>query len=266
MRWLPALLAVLAAAAFAPAAAAHPDDILPDLDQVAPTGLQVSKVTVNGKRRFRLGFASASANVGPGPLTLHGFRRSRRVAEMQVDQIIDQVPGTKRLIRDVGRMSYVVHPDHRHWHLLGFESYELRRAGSDPKTVRRDRKTGFCLGDRYAIPEAPRLTGFNPTPAQGDTCGLGRPDLLGLFAGISTGYADRYEAQIEGQYIDITNTPSRNYVLVHTVNPDGLLVESDYSNNSSSVLFSLRWRKDRSAEPRIEVLAKCPMTASCPAG
>ena len=261
-RSLVLLAASAALAAFAPAAAA--DDVLPDLDQVAPTGLQVSKVVVKGQTRFRLGFASAAANVGPGPLTLHGFRRSTKVPEMQVNQLIDQVSGTKRLVRDVGRMSYVVHPDHRHWHLLGFERYEIRRPGSDKPSVRHDRKTGFCLGDRYSIPEAPRLAGFNPTPAQGDTCGLGQPDILGLFAGISTGYADRYEAQIEGQYIDITEAPSRKYVLVHTVNGDGKLIESDYTNNASSALFSLTWPKGRSAEPRVRVLRKCPMSASCP--
>jgi len=262
-RFLALLLPALAALVLAAPATADSTDILPDLDQVAPTGLQVASAKVNGKRVFRLGFASASANVGPGALTLHGFRQNTwRV--MQVDQLVDQVAGARRLIRDVGRMSYIVHPDHRHWHLLGFERYEIRLPGSDRPSVRRDRKTGFCLGDRYAIPEAPNLSGFNPTPAQGDTCGLGQPDLLGLFAGISTGYGDRYEAQIEGQYIDITDAPSRKYVLVHTVNPDGKLFESDYSNNASSVLFSLDWYQGRSREPRVRVLRKCPMSASCP--
>ena len=35
----------------------------------------------------------------------------------------------------------------RGWHLLRFERYELRHAGSR-KVLVRDRKTGFCLGDR----------------------------------------------------------------------------------------------------------------------
>ena len=259
-----AVVAALAALALtATPGVAAPGDVLPDLDQIAPTGLQVSSRLVNGKRVFRLGFASAAANVGPGPLTLHGHRKSRKT-DMRVDQLVTGVDGSQRLLRDVGRMSYTVHPDHRHWHMLGFERYELRIPGNDKPSLRADRKTGFCLGDRYAIPDASSLPGFRPAPLQGDTCGIGRPDLMGLFVGISTGWADRYEAQIEGQYIDITEAPARKYVLVHTVNSDGLILESDYTNNASSVLFSLAWPDGRGAEPRIRVLRKCPMTASCP--
>src|SRR6266536_345394 len=39
---------------------------------------------------------------------------------------------------------------HQHWHLHGFDRYELRRAGAAPVLVR-DRKSGFCLGDRYRV-------------------------------------------------------------------------------------------------------------------
>jgi hypothetical protein len=259
----PFLVAVLAAlAALAAPAAAHPGDVLPDLDQVVPSGLQVSTLKVGPHRIFRLGFASASANVGPAPLTLHGHRPNRRQTTMAADQLVTQTVGSPRLIPGVGKMSFIVHPDHRHWHLLGFERYELRRPGSDKPSVRHDRKTGFCLGDRYAIPQAPGLPNFSATPLQGDTCGLGRPDLLGLFVGISTGWADRYEAQIEGQYIDITDAPSRKYVLVHTVNPDRRIAESDYSNNSSSILFSLSWLNGRHRLPRVSFLSRLAHSSS----
>ena len=262
LAWLLAcVLGVLVAAA---PAQAHPDDVLPDLDQMVPTDLVVKSEMVGPHRVFRLGFASAAANVGAGPLTLHGYRRTRKVATMRVDQLIDQTEGPVRLLRDVGKMSYVVHPDHRHWHLLGFERYELRRPGDDRPSVRTDRKTGFCLGDRFAIPEAPTLPGFSPAPLQGDTCGLGQPGLLGIFAGISTGWGDRYEAHIEGQYIDITDAPSRKYVLVHRVNVDSKIAERDYTNNASSVLFSLNWLNGRRELPRIQVLRRCPRSASCP--
>ena len=266
MKWISSIFAAaLAALAIAAApAAAGPADVLPDLDQIAPTGLQVSSRLVKGKRVFRLGFASASANIGPGALFVSGFRKSTRTPDMQVDQIVTQATGQPRLQRDVGTMTYAIHPDHRHWHLLGFERYELRIPGNDKPSIRHDRKTGFCLGDRYPIPEARSLAGFNPIPRHGDTCGSNQPDLLGLFIGMSTGYADRYEAQIEGQYVDITDAPERNYVLVHTVNPGGRILESDYTNNAASVLFSLTWPDGRDAEPKVRVLRKCPRSASCP--
>lgn len=258
-------LAVLLLAVLTPApAVAHENDVLPDLDQIVPTDLVVKSKMVGPHRVWRLGFASAAANVGAGPLTLHGYRRSRKVTSMRVDQLINQLSGGVRLLRDVGRMSYVVHPDHKHWHLLGFEKYELRAPGDDRVSLRTDRKTGFCLGDRYAIPGADKLVGFNRVPLQGDTCGLGRPGLTSLFVGISTGWADRYEAHIEGQYIDITDAPSRKYVLVHRVNVDGRIAESNYANNASSVLFSLNWLNGRDEAPRLTVLRRCPGTATCP--
>ena len=259
-----AVLALLALAA--PAMAGQPGDVLPDLDQEVPQDLMVERVVLaGGKVRFRLGFASAAANVGAGPLTLHGRRTSRAVKRMSVNQLINQSAGGLRIVRDVGELSYVVHPDHKHWHLVDFERYELRAPGDDRPSIRRDRKTGFCLGDRYPIRGASALPGFNPTPLQGDQCGIGRPGLTSLFVGISTGYADRYEAQLEGQFIDITQAPARTYVLVHSVNTNGRIVEADTTNNSSSVLFRLSWPRGRNALPRVRVLRRCPDTPTCPA-
>ena len=259
-----AVLALLALAA--PAVADQPGDILPDLDQEVPRDLMVERVVLaNGQLRFRLGFASAADNVGAGPLTLHGRRPSRAVKRMAVDQLIDQSTGGLRVERDVGEFSYVVHPDHKHWHLVDFERYELRAPGDDRPSIRSDRKTGFCLGDRYPIAGASALPGFNPSPMQGDQCGLGRPGLTSLFVGISVGWGDQYAAQLEGQYIDITNAPARNYVLVHSLNTNGRIVESDDTNNSSSVLFRLSWPRGRRALPRVKVLRRCPDTPTCPA-
>jgi hypothetical protein len=255
------LIALAALAATGAPAPAH--DILPDLDQVAPSDVSVRSERIKGRKHFRLGFASASANVGNGPLTLHGYRRSLATGVMRVDQLIQQSTGDQRLVRDVGTMSYIVHPDHRHWHFMGFERYEIRRA-RDFRLMRGDRKTGFCLGDRYAIPQAPSLVGFNPVPLQGDTCGLGMPGLLGVFAGISTGWADRYEGHIEGQYIDITGLKAGRYVLVHRVNPEARIVENDYSNNSSSALLQLSWPLGRHRLPRLTVRKVCYSSAYCP--
>jgi hypothetical protein len=243
------------------AAPAGAVDVLPDLDQIVPTDISVrGKLVSGGRRVFRLGFGSASANVGPGDLTIHGYRPDRRVNRMRVDQLVDQSEGPARLLRDVGEMAFIVHPDHRHWHFLGFERYQLRHGG---QLVRTDRKTGFCLGDRYAIPQAPTLEGFNPTPLQGDTCGLAQPSLVSLFAGISTGWADRYEPHIEGQHIDITGLRAGTYVLTHVVNLNRTILESDYSNNASSVRLTLRWPDGPRVSPRMRILKRCPATPTC---
>jgi len=245
------------------AAGSGATEMLPDLDQAAPGDLSAIRVSVGGNTRFRLGFSSAAENVGRGPLTIHGFRRGTKTKKMQADQLIRQTDGGVRLVRNVGGMVYVVHPDHRHWHSIGFARYEIRKPGDNRPSVRSDRKTGFCLGDRYRAPDAKKLPNFRPFPEQGDTCGLGKPGLTGLFAGISVGYGDRYEANIEGQFVDVTPAPAGNYVLVQTVNPDRKIVESNYDNNQSSTLFSLAWPKGRDQAPAVRVLKTCPSSEEC---
>lgn len=258
-----ALLGAMMIAALC-AAPASAQDLLPDLDQRVPTGLEVKRVQAGAKLAFHLGFDSAAANVGDGPLSLFAHRASRREVTMSVNQFVSQQRGLPRVVRDVGVMSYVVHPDHKHWHLLGFERYEIRVPGRPHSPLRRDRKTGFCLGDRYAVPNARALPAFDPAPAQPDLCGIGRPDLLSLFSGISVGYGDEYVAHLEGQHVDVTGLPAGQYVLVHTVNTDGKLVERDYTNNESSLLFSLTWPDGMRALPRVRELRRCPDTSDCP--
>ena len=78
--------------------------------------------------------------------------------------------------------------------------YELRRA--DGSLVGPDRKTGFCLGNRYEI--RPHLE-REPGPHFG--CGKNKPDALGVKR-ISVGYGDDYDAHLEGQEFEITGLPA----------------------------------------------------------
>ena len=249
----------------APALAATPSngDLLPNLDQAAPADIHVSDRGYGGPRRYQLGFESATGNVGRGPLTIHGYRAPGQKA-MRVDQLVSTSAGPSRQIRSVGVMRYTVHPDHRHWHFVGFARYELRRGNSGRAAVpRADRKTGFCLGDRYALPGARRLEGFSPFPQQADQCGLGKPGLRGLFAGISVGYGDAYGAFLEGQFINLWGLSAGRYTLVHTANPDRTLLESDYSDNSSSAALRLSWPRGTGSKPRVRVLKTCENSARC---
>jgi hypothetical protein len=150
LRLLPALLATLllaAAASALPRGDADAPQLLPDLEQEPPSQLIVTRA----KGTYRLGFRSAVRNVGAGPLVIIGHRGDRSVDTMVADQGVTRENAPGALIRRVGRLRYVVSPDHRHWHLLGFQRYALARP--DGRVVVRDRKTGFCLGDRYAVGE-----------------------------------------------------------------------------------------------------------------
>jgi len=52
-------------------------------------------------------------------------------------------------------------------------------------------------------------------------------------------------------------------VLVQTTNPDRRIVESNYDNNQSSVLFALSWPRGRHQTPAVRVLERCPRTQEC---
>jgi hypothetical protein len=105
---------------------------------------------------------------------------------------------------------------HGHYHFLGFASYQL--LDSLGQSVASGRKVSFCLLD--GLRWDPRAAPF----------GHFHCDLQG----IQSGWADVYDAGLPGQWIDVTDVPPGTYTLVITMNPDRLIEESDYSNNSAS--------------------------------
>jgi serine protease len=236
---------------------------LPDLDQETPTQLTIEADRSGRAVVYRLGFRSAVRNVGDGPLILDGARPDTRTPYMTVQQIIEGPGDSPWIVPNVGRMAYVSSPDHSHWHYLQFERYELqgyalRQAGAKRPLVT-DRKTGFCLGDRYRVTTRfiPRAA---PTKVYRSRCGLYETELLHLRQGISVGYGDDYSAFLEGQDLPLSGLRNGRYVLVHRVNRDRSLHELSYANNTASLLVDLRWRK---GVPSVRVLRTCPDTDRC---
>jgi hypothetical protein len=233
---------------------ARPDEVLPDLDQVAPRTLSV----VVEEGRERLVFISAVENVGRGPLVVVGRRGETLEPEMSARQVIRRAGGGTTEYPLRMPLEYVVSETHEHWHLLGFESYELRTPAGEP--LGRDRKTGFCLGDRYDAGNE-RIPGEPPFPAWTQNCGKEQPERLRILQGISPGYGDDYVPRLEGQYVDVTDVPAGRYVLVHRANPEGDVRESDYENNAASVLLQLR--RPAAGPPEVRVLATCQASERC---
>ncbi len=244
---------------------AQDGDLLPDLDVLAPSDLVVQSAVVDGKRRFRLSFASAAENVGRGPLIIEGTRGSIGDPRMDADQVVRRSDGTERRIPGVGQLEYVVDPTHDHWHLLTFMTYELRRAKGF-KLVRPDEKTGFCLGDRYAATRWSELPDRAARPVYLTNCGLRDRSLLKVVEGISVGYGDNYEPWRDAQWIDVTGLAAGRYVLIHRVNADRSLLEARRANNASSLAISITWPRGKKRLPRVRVLATCAGTARCRAG
>ncbi len=233
----------------------RPDERLPDLDQRAPAEL----VVVPAGRTFRLGFASSTENRGRGPLVIHGVRRAG--GPMIADQVVERRGGATRVVRDVGRLHYELHSPHHHWHLQSFVRYELRRA-HDFGLVVRDRKSGFCLIDRWGR-ASPRLAGTGPPRFVGD-CGAGQPDARRVVEGTSVGYVDRYPAFFHGQSLDVSRLSAGRYVLVHRANPERAMRELRYSDDAASVLLRLSWADGHTSAPRVSIIRRCEASERCP--
>jgi serine protease len=234
---------------------------LPDLDQEVPSELQVTKTTASGgEPSYVIGFRSAVLNIGDGPLVIKGHRAPSESA-MTADQIVERDDGSSDVVAGIGSLRYVHSYDHQHWHYLRFDRYELRRAGTS-RVLARDRKTGFCLGDRYRATNV-RISNPAPQPVYVGRCGFDNPGLQAIEEGISPGYGDDYSAFLEYQDLPLDGLENGRYVLVHRVNSDRRIHERSYTNDAASVLLDLRWRL---GVPHLRLLASCPDSARCDGG
>jgi hypothetical protein len=224
-----------------------PRELLPDFDQRAPFRL----ILVGTK----LGFASATDNVGDGPVWVRGSRRSA-TAPMHARQLVRLSDGTVRTWDGAGRLRYTPSPTHTHWHLLDFQRYELRSL--DGSLIVRDRKTGFCLADHYGL-AARRVQRFAGGLFYGN-CQQGNPGALSVEQGTSPGYTDLYPPHFHGQNLELRGVPAGDYVLVHRANPEQLLEELDYTNNAASLRIRLTWSD---GVAKVRTLRTCQASASC---
>ena len=184
-------------------------------------------------------FGSAVDNVGHAALVVEGRREGGVMLAWQI-------AGAGRYALPTP-LRYVRSRTHRHWHLVDFERYELKRDGT---LVGRDHKTGFCLNDAYETQP------LNRAPHWSGDCARNRPRARGVREGISPGFGDDYVPEKEGQSIDVTALPPGRYVLVHIANPERAIRESSYANNAASVALELRGL-------RVRVIARCPDSGTC---
>jgi hypothetical protein len=251
-------LGMLAVAAPAAGAAQR----LPDLYEETPYSLGVEAVNAPEGARYHLGFGSTVYNFGRGPLKIEGSRPSTGVPQMDATQVIENSSGPDTRRPNIGKLQYVDSVTHRHWHYLRFNTYALRAI--DGALAVPDQKTGFCLGDRVLAHDFETLPGQPRGPVFEGGCGYDSPDLLEVSEGISVNYADPYDPQVEGQFVDITGIPAGRYALIHHVNADRSLRESDYSNNQASVLLDVSWPEGAAGPPKIAELMRCPQSGRCP--
>ena len=225
-------------------------ELLPDFDQRAPSGL----VIAGGSGKWLLGFTSLVDNLGPGSSVLVGVRPPG-ASRMIGTQRVRLANGKTRVYTGVAEFRYTNSPPHHHWHLMRFDSFELRTLAG--RTLVRDRKSGFCLADHWGTAPG-SYPGRHPV-FLGD-CKQFHPEARKVTMGTSPGYTDRYPAFFHGQNVDITNVPPGVYDLSHRVNAELRLRELRYDNDAASVRIRLSWR---SGTPSVRVLRSCQSSTTC---
>ncbi|XP_048876940.1 protein-lysine 6-oxidase [Brienomyrus brachyistius] len=122
--------------------------------------------------------------------------------------------GTSDFLPNRPRYSWEWHSCHQHYHSMDeFSHYDLLEASSQ-RRVAEGHKASFCLED--------------------SSCDYGyyrRFACTSHTQGLSPGCYDTYNADIDCQWIDITDVKPGNYILKVSVNPSYQVPESDYSNN-----------------------------------
>jgi hypothetical protein len=231
-------------------------ELLPDMEQLLPANLVVT--TFHG--RFRLGFDSTVANVGLGPLEVHGTRRPG-VPTMHAAQLVHLAGGGIRTYPDVGFMRYFTSPEHNHWHFLTYERYEITRL--DGTELVRDHKAGFCFRDNPARRMLKGLENEPPAPVFTANCAWNRPRALSVTTGSSVGSLDWYPAFFHGQYVDVTGVAAGVYDLVHHVNVQFELRERNYANDAASLRIRIAWPGGRREAPVVTTLRQCPGRDRC---
>ena len=203
-------------------------DYLPDLVPIASTlteRLSLDTTEIAGRTLLR--FSTEVANAGDGPLEIWGGSVSGNA--QQVFQRIYQEDGGSR---DILAGEFVYHPGHGHIHFEGFATYDLQLRDASGTIIASGGKTSFCLINiRQPLPDVTANAGV--VHGRGGTS-------CGTIQGISAGYSDVYSASLDDQWIDVTDVADGTYTLQITADPENNIVETNESNNVSTVTVRIQ--------------------------
>ena len=192
---------------------------------------------VPGKVVYR--FVGALPNIGAGPLIVREVTDGNSTQTVYQRFLDSATPGDNNIFTEqvIGVFPDADPTPPRHLWLPGIAQYKLREVtaeGGVGSILSMNDKTSMAVVDSAAYNK--NLPG---APASAFYTSVSAPIL-----GISIGYADVYGLGFQGQWADATGLPSGTYWLEVTVNPyggtpEGRVVESDYSNNSTRILVDI---------------------------
>jgi Lysyl oxidase len=232
--------------------------LYPDLRTVVPQQLNL----VNEQQNEFLRFSNGVANTGAGPWAIRPDPPPAEATTVTaaVQEIRDsnalykcgeqpkQVTECYNVVDENVAGVYEYHPAHHHWHIGDIALYEVRKGSPTGQIVNENSiKTTFCLIDWY------RLDGNSSTSER---------TFFDCFAiqGISSGWVDQYHQATVGQQVDLTDVPDGNdYYLVSTANYARTFVETNYTNNTAWVKFTLT--SDSNGNRKVTVIGRSPCEA-----
>ncbi|MGZ6744757.1 MAG: lysyl oxidase family protein [Nocardioides sp.] len=196
---------------------------VPDLRALPAWGIQMAR---NGNY---LNFSATVWNAGDSPLVVDGFRRDGEDL-MDAYQYFFDSGGNQTGYQQVGQMHWDPRPTHQHWHFEDFARYVLLRA--DKSEAVRSRKEAFCLANTDAVDQTVPGAAWKPDNTDLSTA-CGDLSSLSIREVLASGWGDTYGQFRAGQSFDLKGLPNGTYYVAVLANPDGRLVESDTTNNTS---------------------------------
>jgi hypothetical protein len=193
----------------------------------------------------------------PGPHTLLRFTTS--TPNVGAGSLVvgdpNQCPGLFVWSPCHGHLHFKDYTDYRLWTVDGYATWVSSRDLSIPsntginaviladaaktRQLINGRKAGFCMIDSIQFdPSA------SPTP-RFTSCLTNQ--------GLSAGWSDRYDARLDGQWIEVDGLKEGIYVLENHANAEHLLPEADYTNNSTAVTIHFIPRHGQTP-PSVEVV------------
>jgi hypothetical protein len=197
-----------------------PDTMSPTVHEkeFKPNDCQVQEGTVEAGQRTILRFNFTTPNFGVGDLIVGRPEDHPEWFEAAVCH---------------NHFHFREYADYRLWTPAQFAEYDAARNANPDLTaaqvlaanpglqpVRGD-KRGFCVID---------IVPYQAAPPKYVLCN---------FQGISVGWADEYDSDLDGQFIDITGIASGTYVLEAEVNAERLFEESEYANNRTAISVTI---------------------------
>lgn len=220
-------------------------DLLPNLVTLVPAAVAIGRCdpweTAEQQAKTCLRLGNGIGNTGDGYLEValapqEGL--TTLAGQGTFVQRILQREGPPREVK-VGAADF--HPTHAHYHYEGVAAFSLHPVDSTTgvrgEAVASHHKAGFCLLDIDEMGEADAEPEEREEARAEQACLV--PGADGWTMGISRGWYDYYGSGLTDQYVEISGLPDGLYELVSTCNYEGTLVESDYADNSASVLVRL---------------------------